>query len=122
MMNLPSTALPAVLERIDGELEQSLQRLFAFMRIASISTDPAYTDSCRAAAEHLAKDLASIGFAADVRRTRGHPIVVGNSAEGRGPHVLFYGHYDVQPVDPLELWETPPFEPRIATLGGDRKI
>jgi acetylornithine deacetylase/succinyl-diaminopimelate desuccinylase-like protein len=120
-MNVPS-ALPAVLERIDAELEQSLQRLFAFLRIASISTDPAYTENCRAAAEHLAKDLASIGFSADVRPTRGHPIVVGKSAEGEGPDVLFYGHYDVQPVDPLELWETPPFEPRIASLGGNRKI
>jgi acetylornithine deacetylase/succinyl-diaminopimelate desuccinylase-like protein len=122
MMTVASNALPAVLDRIDADFEQSLQRLFTFIRIASISTDPAYKDFCRAAAGHLADDLASIGFASDVRPTAGHPVVVGKSANGSRPHVLFYGHYDVQPVDPLELWETPPFEPRIATLDGGRKI
>jgi acetylornithine deacetylase/succinyl-diaminopimelate desuccinylase-like protein len=53
---------------------------------------------------------------------QGHPIVVGKAPNGSGPRVLFYGHYDVQPVDPLDLWETPPFEPRIATLPDGRKI
>ena len=114
--------LPAVLDRIDADLDQSLQRLFSFMRIASISTDPAYADACRAAAAHLAKDLASLGLATDVRETSGHPVVIGRGTDGSGPNVLFYGHYDVQPVDPLDLWETPPFEPRISTLDGDRKI
>jgi acetylornithine deacetylase/succinyl-diaminopimelate desuccinylase-like protein len=118
---MPS-ALPAVLDAIDAELERSLDRLFAFLRIPSISTDPVYKENCQAAAEHLAKDLTSIGFTTDVRPTHGHPVVVGKGANGRGPAVLFYGHYDVQPVDPLELWETPPFEPRIATLEGGRKI
>ena len=67
----------------------------------------------------------SLGFDASVRPTQGHPIVVGKSAGNgaqRQPRVLFYGHYDVQPVDPLDLWETPPFEPRIATLPDGRKI
>jgi acetylornithine deacetylase/succinyl-diaminopimelate desuccinylase-like protein len=122
MMTVASDALPAVLERIDADLDQSLQRLFSFIRIASVSTDPAYKDFCAAAARHLASDLASIGFASDVRPTAGHPVVVGKAANGSRPQVLFYGHYDVQPVDPLELWETPPFEPRIATLEGGRKI
>src|SRR5207302_103558 len=54
--------------------------------------------------------------------TAGHPVVMGKGAGASGPRVLFYGHYDVQPVDPLNLWETPPFEPRIATLPGGRKI
>ncbi len=60
-----------------------------------------------------------------MRPTGGHPIVVGKGgaqANGKAPRVLFYGHYDVQPVDPLDLWETPPFEPRIATLPDGRKI
>ena len=59
-----------------------------------------------------------------MRPTGGHPVVVGKSGNGSGPRprVLFYGHYDVQPVDPLDLWETPPFEPRIATLPDGRKI
>jgi acetylornithine deacetylase/succinyl-diaminopimelate desuccinylase-like protein len=112
----------AVLNRIDAELDQSLERLFAFLRIPSISTDPAYKDHCRLAADHIAADLASIGFTTSVRPTVGHPVVVGTAGNGAGPHVLFYGHYDVQPVDPLDLWETPPFEPRLARLDGGREI
>ncbi len=114
--------LDAVLNRIDYDLDQSLERLFALLRIQSVSTDPAYGAQCRAAAEHVAADLKSIGFAADVRPTAGHPIVIGKAPNGSGPRVLFYGHYDVQPVDPIDLWKTPPFEPRIETLPGGRKI
>jgi acetylornithine deacetylase/succinyl-diaminopimelate desuccinylase-like protein len=112
----------AVLDRIDADLDQSIERLFAFLRIPSISTDPAYKDHCRLAADHIAADLASIGFTTSVRPTAGHPVVIGAAGNGAGPHVLFYGHYDVQPVDPLDLWETPPFEPRLAKLAGGRKI
>jgi acetylornithine deacetylase/succinyl-diaminopimelate desuccinylase-like protein len=122
MTTTATQALPAVLDRIDADLDQSLERLFAFLRIASVSTDPAYAASCRDAAEHLARDLASIGFATDVRPTAGHPIVIGKGPDTGGPSALFYGHYDVQPVDPLELWDTPPFEPRIDTVDGGRKV
>jgi acetylornithine deacetylase/succinyl-diaminopimelate desuccinylase-like protein len=118
--------LDAVLERIDRDLDSSLDRLFTLLRIQSVSTDPAYKDSCRAAAEHVAADLKSIGFATEVRPTDGHPIVIGKSgdgkAKGKSPRVLFYGHYDVQPVDPLDQWTHPPFEPRIETLPDGRKI
>lgn len=118
--------LDAVLDRIDRDLDQSLDRLFTLLRIQSISTDPAYKNQCRAAADHVAADLASIGFATEVRPTEGHPVVVGKSpgaaASSKAPRVLFYGHYDVQPVDPLDLWTTPPFEPRIEELPGGRKI
>ena len=112
----------AVLNRIDQDIDRSVERLFALLRIASVSTDPAYKDQCRAAAEHVATDLKSIGFEASVRPTAGHPVVVGKSNSVAGPRVLFYGHYDVQPVDPLNLWKTPPFEPRIETLPDGRKI
>src|SRR5580692_7445218 len=107
-----SQALPAVLDRIDRDLQASLDRLFALLSIQSISTDPAYAPHCRAAAEHVAADLRSLGFETTVRPTDGHPIVVGKaadsgsanrSANGAAPRVLFYGHYDVQPVDPLDL-------------------
>jgi len=123
-MSSPSAALPAVLDRIDAELDNSLGRLFNFLKIQSVSTDPAYAPHCRAAAEFVAKDLASLGFDASLRPTGGHPAVVGKAANGTGsvPRVLFYGHYDVQPVDPLGLWETPPFEPRIASTPDGRKI
>src|SRR5258708_25244900 len=118
----PAQALPAVLDRIDADLDRSLERLFAFLRIESISTDLAYQAQCRAAAQFVADDLCSIGFDTGVRPTAGHPVVVGKGGNGAGPRVLFYGHYDVQPVDPLDLWETPPFSPRIATLPDGRKI
>src|SRR5438445_12410109 len=93
----PSRALPAVLEQIDADLDRSLERLFDFLRIQSISTDPAYKDQCLMAAQYVAKDLTSIGFDTGIRRTAGHPIVVGKAdgadTSGRAPRVLFYGHY-----------------------------
>jgi acetylornithine deacetylase/succinyl-diaminopimelate desuccinylase-like protein len=113
-------SLDAVLAHIDADIDNSLERLFALLRIKSISTDPAFAGDCKAAAEHLAKDFTSLGFATDVRPTGGHPAVVGKS-NGTGPRVMFYGHYDVQPVDPLNLWEHPPFEPAVRTLPDGRK-
>ena len=116
------STLGAVLSRIDQDFDRSLERLFALLRIASVSTDPAYKEQCRAAAEHVAADLDSIGFDASVRPTEGHPVVVGKVNGASGPRVLFYGNYDVQPVDPLNLWKTPPFEPRVETLPDGRRI
>jgi acetylornithine deacetylase/succinyl-diaminopimelate desuccinylase-like protein len=123
----PAQALPAVLDRIDADLDSSLDRLFSLLRIQSVSTDPQYAAQCRKAAEFVAADLRSLGIDASLRPTAGHPVVVGKTppakaANGHAPRVLFYGHYDVQPVDPLELWKTPPFEPRLETLDGGRKI
>lgn len=118
-------ALADVLAAIDRDLDQSLERLFALLKIPSVSTDPAFAGDCRKAADWLARDLASIGFEAGVRTTRGHPMVVAHSranGSGRAPRILFYGHYDVQPPDPLELWETPPFEPRTVTSNGRKQI
>jgi acetylornithine deacetylase/succinyl-diaminopimelate desuccinylase-like protein len=116
------STLDAVLTRIDQDIDASVERLFALLRIASVSTDPAFKDQCRTAAEYVAADLRSIGFEADLRPTEGHPVVVGKANGVSGPRVLFYGHYDVQPVDPLELWKTPPFDPRIEILPGGRRI
>ncbi len=104
--------LPAVLDHVDGDLEPAIQRLFELLRIKSISTDPAFAKDCRAAADWLVADLNTLGFTAASRDTPGHPMVVGHSS-GSGKHLLFYGHYDVQPVDPLDLWTHPPFEPAI---------
>ncbi|MDP3544801.1 MAG: dipeptidase [Phreatobacter sp.] len=112
-----------VLAAVDSGLDQSLDRLFSLLRIPSISTDSAFARDCAAAADWLVADLTSLGFEASARATGGHPAVVAKSAGGAGPHALFYGHYDVQPVDPLDLWETPPFEPRIATApDGSKRI
>lgn len=118
----PSEALPKVLDRIDADLDKSLDRLFAFIRMQSISTDPAYAEQCKATANYVADELKGLGFDSKVRPTKGHPVVTATSPGGAGPRVLFYGHYDVQPVDPLDLWTTPPFDPRIEELPGGRKI
>ncbi len=107
--------LDKVLAHVDGDLDHALERLFATLRLKSISTDPAYAAETRACAEWHAADLASIGFDASVRDTAGHPMVVGRHHASEGRSVLFYGHYDVQPVDPLELWTSDPFEPSIVT-------
>ena len=114
--------LAAVLDHIDKDFDKSLERLFTLLRIKSISADPAFTDDCKKAADHLAADIASIGFATDVRPTAGHPAIVGKSNGSAAAHVLFYGHYDVQPVDPLDLWHRPPFEPVVTDHADGRKI
>ncbi|PWL36046.1 M20/M25/M40 family metallo-hydrolase [Marivita sp. XM-24bin2] len=101
-----------VLDRIDSTLSDSLDRLKAFLRIPSISTDPAFSTDCELAADWLVSDLRSMGIEAEKRPTPGHPMVVGH-IDGPGPHLLFYGHYDVQPVDPLDLWDNDPFDPQV---------
>jgi len=108
------TRLDDILAYADSQLDQSLGRLFELIRIPSVSTEPEYADDCQRAAEWLARQLGDIGMDASVRPTQGHPMVVGHGPAVPGPHVLFYGHYDVQPVDPLNLWNTPPFEPSLA--------
>ncbi|WP_163272365.1 dipeptidase [Chelativorans alearense] len=110
-----------VLDRLDASIDESLERLFALLTIQSISTDPAFAPECRKAAVWLVEDLRSIGFAANLRETAGHPMVVAHH-EGEGPHVLFYGHYDVQPVDPLALWESEPFAPALKEAEPGRKV
>ena len=105
--------LDAALAHADAHLEESLERLQALVRIKSISTDPAYAGEVRKAAEWLTGELDKLGFDASVRNTAGHPMVVAHDTAADGPHVLFYAHYDVQPVDPLNLWHTDPFEPTL---------
>src|ERR1700751_3396290 len=126
---MSNAKIQPVLDHIDADFDNSLQRLFALLRIKSISADPAFAGDCKAAAQHLAKDIASFGFDAEVRPTAGHPAIVaknykanGKGHDGKRPHALFYGHYDVQPVDPLNLWHRPPFEPAVTTHADGRKI
>ncbi|KQU98530.1 hypothetical protein ASD02_04170 [Ensifer sp. Root1252] len=113
-----------ILERADANLPKSLDRLFDLVRIKSISTDPAFKADCRKAAEWLVAELNGLGFDASIRDTPGHPMVVAHhaGATADAPHVLFYGHYDVQPVDPLNLWDTDPFEPGVKELEPGRKV
>jgi acetylornithine deacetylase/succinyl-diaminopimelate desuccinylase-like protein len=106
-----TSALDPVLAHIDAHLDESLERLKALVRIKSISTDPAYAGEVRKAADWLVNEIGGLGFAAEARTTPGHPVVVGHDLSAPGKHLLYYGHYDVQPVDPIELWHSDPFEP-----------
>jgi acetylornithine deacetylase/succinyl-diaminopimelate desuccinylase-like protein len=106
-----------VFARIDREKEDYLEELKDYLRIPSISTDPAYREEILRCAAFLRDKMTAAGLAARIVETAGHPLVFGEWTGAPGkPTVLFYGHYDVQPADPLELWHSPPFEP---TVDGD---
>ncbi|MFN3952861.1 MAG: M20/M25/M40 family metallo-hydrolase [Pararhodobacter sp.] len=116
------SALPAVLEHIDRTLDDSLERLMELLRLPSISTDPAFKADCDRTADWLVEALADLGMTARKDATPGHPMVVAHGPEQPGRHVLFYGHYDVQPVDPLNLWHRDPFDPAIEDTPNGRVI
>lgn len=107
--------LDPVLQRIDRDLEAAIARWSDLLRIPSVSADPAYADDVRRAADWLADELAGLGFSAQIRETPGHPVVLAHhpGPDKDAPHLLYYGHYDVQPPDPVELWDTGPFEPTL---------
>jgi len=96
------------------QTDESLSELFEFLRFPSISTDPVHATAVRDCAHWLVRKLSQMGLEASAHPTPGHPVVLARSPHQPGrPTVLIYGHYDVQPVDPLELWEQNPFEPFI---------
>jgi acetylornithine deacetylase/succinyl-diaminopimelate desuccinylase-like protein len=108
-MPLTTQQLDAALAHADAHMDASLERLTALIAIKSISTDPAYAAECKRAADWLVADLKSEGYDASARPTPGHPVVVAHGPTVEGPTAVFYAHYDVQPVDPIELWKTDPF-------------
>src|SRR5580692_3178443 len=115
-MPSPQT-IATVLDHIDASLPASRGRLFDLLRIPSVSAQPAHEADCQRAAEWVRTQYDAMGFSTSIQQTPGHPVVLAQHpgpAGYTGPHVLFYGHYDVQPVDPLELWHSPPFEPQLA--------
>ena len=112
-MSLP---LEPVLAHLEAGLDASIERWKDLLRIPSIGTDPAHRSDTRRAADWLVDQLRALGFDAAARDTPGQPIVVGHHPGPDGaaaPRVLYYGHYDVQPPDPLDLWDSAPFEPTI---------
>ncbi|MGV8986991.1 MAG: M20/M25/M40 family metallo-hydrolase [Cypionkella sp.] len=124
---MPTARISPVLDHIDATLPEALDRLMDLLRIPSISTDPAFKPDCARAADWLVTELEGLGFEASTRPTPGHPMVVAHSgaegsSTGSGTHLLFYGHYDVQPVDPLSLWHRDPFDPMIEDTAKGRVI
>ncbi len=103
------------LNYINENKERYLDELFELLKIASISADPAYKDEVLKCAEVCADHLRNAGAdEVQICETKGYPVVYGEKMVGEGlPTVLVYGHYDVQPPDPLELWTKPPFEPYV---------
>ncbi|WP_288480310.1 dipeptidase [uncultured Deinococcus sp.] len=94
--------------------EQANAELFELLRIPSVSADPTRAADMARTAEFLRAKLGTLGFAARVEATAGHPVVYAERLQAPGrPTVLIYGHYDVQPEAPLEEWTTPPFEPTV---------
>ena len=106
-----SSDLDRYLEEHDRRIHDEL---FQLLRIPSVSARSEHAGDVRRAAEWMRDSLARIGFDASLHETPGHPIVLGEWRNAPGaPTLLVYGHYDVQPAEPLELWESPPFEPTM---------
>jgi acetylornithine deacetylase/succinyl-diaminopimelate desuccinylase-like protein len=105
----------ALLASLDADRDAAVARLIDWLRIPSISAQPAHAADCVRAAEWVRDQLLGLGFTASLRATPRHPVVVAHhpGPGGDAPHLLYYGHYDVQPADPLELWTSPPFDPVI---------
>src|SRR5699024_8916657 len=105
-----------VIKYLEENRDKMLNKLNDFLKIPSISTDSTYTKNVKAAADFLQKYLKDIGFpVVEQHETEGHPVVYAeyNEAGEDAPTVLVYGHYDVQPVDPLDEWESDPFVPEV---------
>ena len=115
---LTQTTTQAVLDLVGRTRADAHARLMDFLRIPSVSAQPAHAADCRAAAVWAQAQFEEIGFSVRLVETAGHPVLLaqhrGAATQGGDvPHILYYGHYDVQPAEPLELWTSPPFEPVI---------
>src|SRR5216117_1313344 len=113
----PSTEESSVrpLDYVEAHRAEIIDELIAFARIPSVSTDPAYAKHIAAGAEWVAERMRRAGLEhVKINQTEGHPIVTADWLHAEGaPTILVYGHYDVQPPDPLNKWQSPPFEPAI---------
>lgn len=105
----------AIISHIESKKQQYIDELFELLKIPSVSADPEHKDDVRKAAEFVKARMLEAGCdLAELVETKGHPIVYGEKMiDPALPTVVVYGHYDVQPADPIDLWETPPFDPEI---------
>lgn len=107
--------MDSVLNYLRENESRFITELADYVRIPSVSAQPVHKEDMRRAAEWIKRHFEESGLTAEIHTTKGHPIVTATTprASVKKPHFLVYGHYDVQPPEPLELWKTPPFEPRI---------
>ncbi len=103
-----------IVQLINSSQDEAVEQLFDFLRIPSVSADSAFQPDMQRCAEFVQTAMQQAGLTTEIIPTDGHPIVYGERIEGDDrPTILIYGHYDVQPPDPLEEWTTPPFEPHV---------
>ena len=115
--------LDAILAHVDANMPASVEKLQRLLAFPSVSSQPDGRDGILACAHWLERELGDLGFDVEVVRTEGHPLVLARTrAETGGPRALFYGHYDVQPAEPLDAWITPPFQPAIRDEDGLKRI
>jgi len=121
---MTSSNLEAVSKHIDANFDQSVDRLIDWLKIPSVSTDPQFDAEVLRAAKWMQDQLNDLQFETKLIETAGHPVLYAErkSSNKDAPTALYYGHYDVQPGDPFELWETSPFEPVIADSKYGKKI
>ena len=110
--------MQTVIDYLNQNKARSIRELCEYVRFPSVSAQPQHRQDLRACAQWVVKHCQRIGLEARLCPTQGNPIVVARTprakAQGRHrPHFVVYGHYDVQPPEPLDLWKSPPFEPRI---------
>ncbi len=104
-----------ILAYLDKYRSAHVDQLCVFLEIPSISSQSEHREDCRRASSFVADELRALGLTVEIIESSGHPLVYAESAQKpERKTLLFYGHYDVQPVDPVELWDSPPFEPRVA--------
>jgi len=121
---LAAPVTQSVLDHIAATRSQAHGRLMGFLAIPSVSAQPAHAADCRRAAAWAQAELDRMGFTTRIVETAGHPVLL---AQHRGPgkaapHLLYYGHYDVQPAEPLALWASPPFEPQIVQAASGPRV
>lgn len=105
---------PTVSNYLDHNADRFVEELKEFLRIPTVSADPTCKPHLQRGAEFVHRQFVNLEFHSEIIRTAGHPIVYAEYLKSPGaPTVMVYGHYDVQPADPLELWTTPPFEPTL---------
>ncbi|MDQ2802752.1 MAG: M20/M25/M40 family metallo-hydrolase, partial [Pseudomonadota bacterium] len=113
-----------VLDHLDADHAGAMHRWFEWLRIPSVGAQPAHAGDCRRAAIWLSDELNALGFTASLHETPGQPAVIAHhpGPGGTAPRLLYYGHYDVQPAEPLDLWTSPPFEPQLVEHPLGRRV